>query len=211
MPMPWRGPMDARLALIVDVEERGFTVERAAEIHKVARSCAQKWLGRYRAHGLAGLEELSRARHSQPHRTPERDVKRLLRMKKRHPDYGPAKLVTMVERETGEPFMAVSTAGAILERHGLVQKRGPRRRAVGSIEHFPFEIDRAGYSAPVDYKGQFRMLNRAECYPLTIMDPVSRYIFAIEALTSTAGEPARRVFERVSRKYGAPTQTISTT
>lgn len=55
-----------------------------------------------------------------------------------------------------------------------------------------------------DFKGQFRLGNRRVCYPLTVVDPLSRYIYAIDALHTTAVEPAQRVFERVFRQFGLP-------
>jgi len=60
-----------------------------------------------------------------------------------------------------------------------------------------------------DHKGCFRMGNGRYCYPLTIADPASRYIFAIEALHTTGVEPALKVFERVFREWGLPEQLIT--
>jgi len=60
-----------------------------------------------------------------------------------------------------------------------------------------------------DYKGHFRLGNRRYCYPLTIADPASRYIFAVEALVSTNGDRARPVFERIFREYGLPEQILT--
>lgn len=207
--MPWRGSMDPRLALIIDVEQRGYSAEEAAKIHGVARSCAYKWLRRYRTSGLAGLEELSRAPYRRPQQSDEEKIRRLLKLKARHPDYGPAKLVAMIENETGRPFMAPSTAGTILDRHGLVRKRRPRRRGAGLAQPEPFVIDGPGHSMTTDYKGQFRMGDGRYCYPLTIVEPVSRYIFDIKAFLSTAAASAKPAFERVFREHGVPTQIIS--
>jgi hypothetical protein len=60
-----------------------------------------------------------------------------------------------------------------------------------------------------DYKGQFRMGNGELCYPLTIADPFSRYVLAIDALPSTNLPGAKAGFERVFRKYGVPWQMLS--
>jgi hypothetical protein len=60
-----------------------------------------------------------------------------------------------------------------------------------------------------DYKGQFRMGNGALCYPLTVADPFSRYVMAIDAMASTHMGPAKAAFERVFRKYGVPRQMIT--
>jgi hypothetical protein len=142
-------------------------------------------------------------------RSPQNVVDELLELKRKYPAFGPAKLVTMLEEERGEHVLAVSTAGTILSRHGQVKKRGPRQRSVGRIEHSPYEISGAGDSETTDFKGQFRMGNNALCYPLTIADPFSRYVLAIEALESTHMAPAKKVFERVFREHGVPRQLIS--
>jgi len=60
-----------------------------------------------------------------------------------------------------------------------------------------------------DYKGQFRMRNGQYCYPLTIADPASRFVFAVDALGSTDVQTAMTVFERVFREWGLPEQIIT--
>jgi hypothetical protein len=48
------------------------------------------------------------------------------------------------------------------------------------------------------------MLNGRYCYPLTIVDSVSRYLLACTALTSTSLSEAWPVIERVFREHGLP-------
>src|SRR5438477_2383169 len=206
--MTWRSPMSAREALIFDVNE-GMSVSEAAEEHGVARSCAYKWVSRYQRFGWPGLEELSRRPELSPDRTSQEFVDELLGLKKKYPAFGPAKLVPMLEERHGEHVMAVSTAGQILARHGLVTARRPRHRSPGRIEHSPYQVAGAGDSMTADYKGQFRMGNGALCYPLTIADPFSRYVLAIEAMASTHMQPAKAAFERVFREHGVPRQLIT--
>lgn len=200
--------MSAKESMIRAVND-GMSVTAAAGLHGVQRSCAYKWLARYREFGMAGLDEWSRAPEYSPNRTPQSIVDELLALKSKHPSFGPAKLAAMLEQRHREHVLAVSTAGEILSRHGLVRKRRARQRTAGPIEHPPFEIAGAGDSMTTDYKGQFRMKNGALCYPLTIADPFSRYVFAIDALPSTSIQGARAGFERVFRKYGVPRQMIS--
>lgn len=200
--------MSAKEALIFDVN-RGMRVAAAAELHGVERSCAYKWVGRYRKLGEAGLKELSRTPELSPNRTPQVLVDELLELKRKYPHFGPAKLAPMLEERHGKRVMAVSTAGDLLSRHGLVEKRRPRQRSPGPITHGPFEVAGAGDSMTTDYKGQFRMSNRALCYPLTIADPFSRYVFAVDAFPSTHLTTAKAAFDRVFRKYGIPRQMIN--
>jgi putative transposase len=200
--------MSAKEALIRDVNG-GMSVTKAAEVHGVNRSCAYKWVGRHKALGAAGLQELSRAPEHSPNRTPQAVVDELLELKRKYPHFGPAKLAPMLAERHGEHVLAVSTAGDLLARHGLVNKRRPRQRTPGPIGHAPFQTGGAGDTMTTDYKGQFRMTNGALCYPLTIADPFSRYVLAIEALPSTNMADTKAVFERVFREYGIPRQIIS--
>lgn len=206
--MAWRSPMSAKEALIFDVNE-GMSVSQAAEEHGVARSCAYKWVTRYQQFGWAGLEELSRRPERSPNRTSQKRVDELVALKKKYPAFGPAKLVAMLNDGHEEPVMAVSTAGQILARQGMVTKRRARHRSPGRIEHSPYEIAGAGDTMTADYKGQFRMGNGAFCYPLTVVDPFSRFVLEIRAMASTHMLPAKAAFERVFREYGVPRQLIT--
>lgn len=201
--------MSAKEALIFDVND-GMSISEAADRHGVARSCAYKWVKRVdEAAGLAGLVERSRRPENSPNRTAQALVDELMVLKKKHPAFGPAKLVPMLQERHGEHVMAVSTAGEILARHGKVARRRSRQPSPGRIEHLPFTIAGAGDSVTADFKGQFRLGDGTLCYPLTIADPFSRYILAIEALESTHMAPTMAVLERVFREYGLPRQWIT--
>lgn len=55
-----------RLRLARCVVEQGWPVARAAERFQVSRTTAQRWAGRYRDQGVAGMAD----RSSCPHRSP---------------------------------------------------------------------------------------------------------------------------------------------
>lgn len=186
--------MSAKQSLIWSVEQ-GVKVGEAARLHGIGRSCAYKWLARYEEVGKEGLEELSRKPHHSPNRISEETEGELLALKARFPDFGPVKLVELLATQHGKPVMAASTAGELLARHGLVKRRR-RVRSIGPIEHSPFTVDGAGHTMTTDYKGQFRMIGGSLCYPLTVADPFSRYVVAIQALRSTQTEPTKAAFEK---------------
>jgi putative transposase len=97
---------------------------------------------------------------------------------------------------------AKSTIHAVLDRHGLVKRGGgPRHRARGtplSEGAAPNELWCA------DYKGEFMLADRRYCYPLTITDFASRYVFACEALSTTKEAYAFSVFKAVFKQFGLP-------
>ncbi len=96
----------------------------------------------------------------------------------------------------------------MLDRYGLVKRRKRRRyKAEGtplSNPHSPNGLWCA------DYKGEFLLGNKKYyCYPLTVTDYRSRFLFACEGLESTRSTFAFAVFERVFKEVGLP-QAIRT-
>jgi putative transposase len=53
-----------------------------------------------------------------------------------------------------------------------------------------------------DHKGEFMLADRRYCYPLTITDFASRYLFACVALSTTKEAYAFPVFEAVFKEFG---------
>jgi putative transposase len=91
---------------------------------------------------------------------------------------------------------------AVLDRPGLVQRRGRRRRrATGTSLPHTTTPNALWY---VDYKGEFRLGNRQSCSPLTITDFASRDLLTCEALSTTREQYAFAVFERTVQDFGLP-------
>ncbi|MCG8412086.1 MAG: integrase core domain-containing protein, partial [Bacteroidales bacterium] len=57
-----------------------------------------------------------------------------------------------------------------------------------------------------DFKGKFRMGNKIYCYPLTIADSYTRYVFCAKGLYSANLENTMKVFADVFKRYGLPKQ-----
>jgi len=91
---------------------------------------------------------------------------------------------------------------AVLDRHGLVKRRGRRlRKATGT----PLSTsDQPNDLWCADYKGEFMLADQRYCYPLTTSDYASRFLIACEALQSTKEAYAFTVFENAFRKFGLP-------
>lgn len=207
--MPWSPTMSSKDRFITDVIGRGLSVSEAAAISGISRSCAYKWFARYQELGLNGLEERSRAPHTHPNQTANEVVAELLKLKAKHPSFGPQKLAVMLESEAGKHVIAASTAGEVLSRHGLVKRRKKSPRSPGAISHPPFDVGASGESMTTDFKGDFRTRDRCVCRPLTVADPVSRFLFEVKALSSTRTAPVQAAFERIFREYGLPRLMIS--
>ena len=207
--MPWRetGPMEERLGLVMEVLEGRFTVAEASARRGVSRKTAYKYLKRYLDEGVAGLEERSRRPRWSPNATAEEIRTLLVEMKTQHPSWGPKKIVDRLrKRHRDQNIPAPSTAGAILKAAGLVQQ-GRRARAV--LPSPAWTRERTTADAPnrvwtIDFKGEFRLGNRAFCYPLTVVDLYSRDLRLVEALPSTSTEPVQDVLGRLFDRDGLP-------
>src|ERR1700692_3604271 len=96
-----------------------------------------------------------------------------------------------------------STAGAILQRAGLVQPRRRRHRAAATLGGLTL-AERPNHVWAADHKGWVRLKDGTRCEPLTVSDSFSRYLIGLSAETSTAGQAARPVFEQAFAEHGLP-------
>ncbi|MGH7751338.1 MAG: integrase core domain-containing protein, partial [Gemmatimonadales bacterium] len=102
-----------------------------------------------------------------------------------------------------EAWPAASTRGAILDRHGLVVKRRPRRRTPPWSQ--PFQECRGPNDVwSADFKGWFRTKDGARCDPLTVSDAFSRTLLCCTAVARPDGAHVRPHFDRLFREYGLP-------
>jgi putative transposase len=209
--MPWRNtePTMERARFIALHEEGLYSMSELCDRCGISRKTGYKWLARYEAEGLAGLEERSRAPHSCPHRTAAKTEAALVSARETHPTWGPKKLLPYLARTQPElPLPAPSTAGEVLERHGLIEARKRRRpRTHPGSASLKAAAPNAVWMA--DFKGEFPTRNGSLCYPLTVTDAHSRFLLACRALPSTQHAGAQPVFTRLFATYGLP-QAIRT-
>jgi|TARA_Y100000310_G_scaffold267024_1_gene278792 putative transposase len=170
----------------------------------ISRVTGYKIFNRYKECGLDGLQDRSRRPYRHANKLPFQIERVILQLKREHPSWGAPKIRDKLIREY--PMIkppAKSTVHAVLDRHGLVNRRRKRRRqrAQGTVLS---ESHQANGLWCADYKGEFMLGNRQYCYPLTITDYSSRYLLACEGLDSTKASFAFAVFERVFKEYGIP-------
>lgn len=181
-----------------------YAVAELAERFGVSRPTAYKWIERYREGGAAALLDRSRRPANSPGQTPAAVERLLLEARQAHPTWGPRKLLPyLTRRHPGLRLPAPSTAGAILERHGLTKKRRPRRppKHPGST---PLVTTAPNDVWTADYKGQFKTTDGVYCFPLTVCDAHTRFILSCHALPSVEQIAAKQQFERLFREYGLP-------
>ena len=204
--MPWQetSPVEERARFIDDHQLGLYTMNELCARYAISRKTGYKWLARYDGGGRPALQDRSRAPHHCPHKIAAPIAELLLTARRQHPDWGPEKLLQWLEpRHPAVAWPAISTAGDLLARHGLVKKRRRRRPphhpgVVPPITTAPNDLWAA------DFKGQFRTGDRVYCYPLTVTDQHTRYLLACHGLLSTRGSGVRPIFDRLFRAYGLP-------
>jgi putative transposase len=210
--MPWRElePMEQRLELIREYESGVLTMTELVAQYGVSRKTAYKWLERYDREGVGGLADRSRRPHQSPHAMEPAIVDAVVALRRRHPRWGPKKLLRVLRRR--HPAVAWpqrSTVCAWLHARGLVASRR-RGSPLSATPRAPLRPA----SAPndlwtTDFKGEFRTGDGAYCYPLTLRDAFSRFVLRCDALTGRTTVRTRRCFERAFAEYGLPARIRS--
>lgn len=208
--MPWNEtePMNERVKFIARYLQKDEPFSALCARAGVSRKTGYKWVERYDEGGVTALVDRSRAPLSHPHAVPVAVRDAIVALRRRHPRWGPRKLLAVLRRHDPTcAWPAASTVGDLLRQQGLVRRRRRRRYSV------PYGDRLADYAAPnaiwcADFKGHFPV-GDARCHPLTIMDGFSRYLLRCEALPRPLSAPSQKVFESAFREFGLP-QAIRT-
>ena len=194
--------MDERLRFVARLLD-GEKMAALCREFDVSRKTGYKIFQRYKDCGLEGLTDRSRRPYRQANQLPLQVETLIVRLKREHPSWGAPKIREKLRRRHSEvQTPAISTVHAVLDRHGLVSRGRKRRyRAQGTTLSKPLRPNDLWCA---DYKGEFMLVDRRYCYPLTISDFASRYLLACEALGSTKEIYAFTVFERVFKDFGLP-------
>lgn len=97
--MPWLEtvPVKERERFIDDRCLGLYDMTELCARYAVSRKTGYKWLARYDGGGRPALQDRSRAPHHCPHKIVEAVAELLLGARRRHPDWGPEKLLQWLE------------------------------------------------------------------------------------------------------------------
>jgi transposase len=113
-----KNPFDYRLRLVAHARQHG--IKAAARAFQTTVPTVRKWLRRHQAQGLKGLQELSRAPRSCPHKITGELADRVVELRRQLPTFGAQRLKR--EWDLSLSHMAIQR---IWRQHDLVR---PRRR-----------------------------------------------------------------------------------
>jgi transposase InsO family protein len=131
-----------RLRVARCVVEDGWPLRRAAERFQVSATTAQRWAGRYRSFGEAGMADRSSRPHSSPRRTPTRTERRIIKVRLLR-RWGPARIAGLLR-------LVPSTVHRVLTRFGLARLTHLDRATGRPIRRY--ERQRPGELVHVDIK-----------------------------------------------------------
>lgn len=197
--------MDEKVKFIADHLRGGISHSGLCRRYSISRKTGYKWVHRYEAEALKGLNEQSRRPYSSPQRTPYvvRQAIVELRQSRRSP-LGAKKIQALLrERFPDQPPPSKTTIYHILQAAGLTQPQRRRHRISPYAEPFAPVTGPNGVWS-VDFKGQFQLTDGRWCYPLTLMDHYSRYLLGCHGVTGTDTRQAKRLFMRWFQTYGLP-------
>ena len=204
--VPWSNasPEMEQIRFIQRWERGGESFLDLCRAFSISPKTGYKRVHRFQTWGWDGLGDLSRAPHQHPNQTERPVVERLVMARQEHPTWGPKKLIAWLRgQEPLVPWPAPSTAGDLLDRAGLVNRRKRRRRTPPWSQPF-VQAEQPNDLWCIDFKGWFRTGNGVRVNPLTVEDASSRYLLVCHGLRQPRGSQVRPVLERAFREYGLP-------
>lgn len=188
-------------------EEDSRKMSQLCLAYGISRKTGYKFLKRYEEGGFEALLGRSRAPHSHPNQTAKWIEDLIVELRLEHPTWGPKKLLKILSNKRTdiplENWPAVSTAGDILKRRGLIAPRKKRKRTPPYTQPFSQAKDPNDLWC-TDHKGWFVTGDGHRCEPLTITDAASRFVIEVKATSSTKTVEAIPVFKKAFKKYGLP-------
>jgi transposase InsO family protein len=194
-----------RARFVIEAELSDLSHAELCRRYGISRPTGYKWIQRYQADGLGGLNDRSHRPRSCPHSTSEDVVERILSIRKSR-DWGARKIRRKLQDDPDIRHVpSPDTITRILRRHGCIDPRKPRRRRSHPGPPLPIEPQpNATWTA--DFKGEFRTLDGKLCFPLTVQDGYSRFLLECRGMLRLDLEATVRSFRRLFQTFGLPTR-----
>ncbi len=188
---------EQRQRFLEDYQLNYYSITELAERFSISRKTAHKWINRFKRHGKSGFHEHSRRPHSCPWQTDAAITAELVALRKRHPNWGPKKLLDQAaSRSEAASSIDINCCTDPGERRvGEAQASLPARPSWISIPQGPNDIWAAD---------EFRLKNGEYCFPLTVSDLSSRFLLGVDAHPAISMEKTFRYFTTVFHTYGLP-------
>jgi transposase InsO family protein len=203
--MPWKEAtvISERYEFVVLASQAGANIQQLCDSYGISRTTGYKWLQRWQADGVAGLEDHSRRPRHSPRRSSDEMEALVLATRDRYPTWGGRKVRAWLARQGVDPLPSASTITAILARHGRLQSHAPPPVSVGR-----FEAAAPNDLWQLDFMGH-RPLQQGRVHPLTVLDDHSRFVLALVAAADQRLPTVQTQLEVCFRRYGVPARILS--
>ena len=198
--MPWEVEtlVSKRAEFVMMAQQPGVVFSRWCEQNHISRKTGYKWMARYAAEGLEGLQDESRRPHHSPTQTAPEVERRVLELRATCHEGG-RKIRHYLQQEGIEPAPAPSTITDILRRHGRLDPA----ESLGHRAYIRFERATPNELWQMDFKGHFpTMTNR--CHPFVVEDDHSRFNLSLAACPDERESTVRTHLIRAFEQYGLP-------
>lgn len=200
-PMPWpaKDVFSLRREFVELACQDGANRRALCRRFGVSPRIGYKWIDRFLAGGLAGIEERSRRPAGSPNRTDDDIEKQVLALRQQHPQWGGRKLHRRLLDLGHAEVPAPSTITDILHRHQLIDLS----RSRPALQRFERPEPNALWQ--IDFKGHFETAG-GRCHPLTLLDDHSRFNLLLAACERQNTEHVQPLLADTFRRYGLPVQ-----
>lgn len=184
----------------------GVSVAETASRFGVARQTVHRWLARYEAAGLEGLADRSHRPTGCPHQMPAEVMAQILEWRRRHPSWGPRRLVHEATRADLSPAPSRSGIYRALVRHGLiapVPRRGRAEKWRRWERGSPMELWQ------FDVVGGVALVNGTELKALTGIDDHARFCVSAALMPRATARAVCEAFAAAMRTYGVPAEVLT--
>jgi transposase InsO family protein len=184
----------------------GVPVTEVASRFGVGRQSVHRWLARYERGGLEGLADRSHRPESCPHQMSAVTEAQLLEWRRRHPGWGPRRLVHEAVRAGLDPVPSRSGVYRCLVRAGLIEAM-PRRRRDEKWKRW--ERGAAMELWQLDVVGGIALADGAELKALTGIDDHARFCVSAALMPRATARPVCAAFTAALDRYGIPEEILT--
>jgi transposase InsO family protein len=195
---------EQRYRAVLEVLQGGLPVTVVAERYGVSRQSVHAWVRRYEQAGLEGLADRSHLPRSCPHQTAAEVEARVCELRRRHPDWGPRRLVFELGRAGVEPVPSRASVYRILVRYRLIE-RGRRRRR----EYRAWERPAPMQLWQMDIVGEVRLVDGTQCKLVSGLDDHSRFCVLAKVVVRPSGRAVCGALVEAMGRYGVPEEILT--
>lgn len=184
----------------------GVPVTQVAARYGVSRQSVHSWVRKYEQSGLPGLADRSHRPASCPHRIAGEVEALVCELRRRHPGWGPRRLVHELERRGVTPVPSRATVYRVLVRNGLVEPGARKRRR---SDYRRWERSAAMELWQMDIVGGILLADGSECKMVTGIDDHSRFMVIAKVVQRATARAVCLAFGEALVRFGVPGEVLT--